>query len=252
MANATPKVILPRVQAHRGAKGVRPENTMASLREALAQGVSWTEFDVKLSKDGIPVLYHDQDLKRTSGLEGLVKDYTFAELQDFEAGAWFDEAYKGEKIPSLEGVLKFHIDNGLHANIELKPSDGEEKETTKAVVDLLDRIWPNHLPKPLISSFKREALEVALDIAPDYPRGLLIYDDLSDWQAHAKHLNCSTIHLWHKMFTPELISEIKQLGYGIATYTVNEVDRAKELVAMGVDSIITDFPGNTIEALDAE
>ncbi|WP_419903062.1 glycerophosphodiester phosphodiesterase [Kiloniella sp.] len=249
MADATPKVILPKVQAHRGAKGVRPENTMASLREALAQGASWTEFDVKLSKDGIPVLYHDQDLKRTSGLDGLVKDYTFDELQAFEAGAWFDESYKGEKIPSLEEVLQFHIDNGLHANIELKPSDGEERETTRAVVDLLARIWPKDLAKPLFSSFKRESLEVARDIAPDYPRGLLLYDDLSDWQIHAKNLRCSTIHLWHKMFTPELIAEFKSEGYGIATYTVNEAEIAINLVEMGVDSIITDYPDSIIQAL---
>ncbi|MFD2204753.1 glycerophosphodiester phosphodiesterase family protein [Kiloniella antarctica] len=249
MANATPKVILPRVQAHRGAKGVRPENTMASLREALVQGASWTEFDVKLSKDGIPVLYHDQDLKRTSGLDGLVKDYTFDELQAIEAGAWFAPSFKGEKIPSLEEVLQFHIDNGLHANIELKPSDGEEAATARAVVTLLNRVWPDDLAKPLFSSFKREALAVVRDLAPSFPRGLLLYDDTSDWQKHAASLNCTTIHLWHKMFTPELITEIKQLGYGIATYTVNDVDRAKELVAMGVESIITDFPKEMIEAI---
>ncbi|KLN60966.1 hypothetical protein WH96_11075 [Kiloniella spongiae] len=249
MANATPLVKLPKVQAHRGAKGIRPENTMASLREALDQGVRWTEFDVKLSKDGVPIIYHDQDLKRTSGIDELVKDYSFDELQEFEAGAWFDEQYRGEKIPSLEEFLLFHIEHDLHPNIELKPSDGEEEETSRRVVELLNKIWPKHLEKPLFSSFKLKSLEVVRDLAPDHPRGLLLYDDMTGWQENAKRLECSAIHLWHKMYTPELVKEIKQAGYVTATYTVNEVERGVELVAMGVESIITDFPGDMIKAL---
>ncbi|WP_299378638.1 glycerophosphodiester phosphodiesterase family protein [uncultured Kiloniella sp.] len=249
MANATPLVKLPRVQAHRGAKGVRPENTMASLREALDQGVRWTEFDVKLSKDGVPIIYHDQDLKRTSGIDALVKNHSFAELREFEAGAWFDEKHRGEKIPSLEEFLLFHIEHNLHPNIELKPSDGEEEETARKVVELLDKLWPKNRNKPLFSSFKLKSLEVVRDLAPDHPRGLLLYDDITGWQENAKRLECSAIHLWHKMYTSELVKEIKQAGYATATYTVNEVDRGVELVAMGVDSIITDFPGDMIAAI---
>ncbi|MCZ4281320.1 glycerophosphodiester phosphodiesterase family protein [Kiloniella laminariae] len=249
MANATPVVTLPRVQAHRGASGVRPENTMTSFREALAQGASWTEFDVKLSKDGVPLLYHDKDLKRTSGREGLIKDFTFAELQDFEAGAWFGAEYAGEKIPSFEEVMQFHIDNGMQANIEFKPSDGEEDETVKAVVEMLERIWPKDRPKPLFSSFKHRCLEVARDIAPAYPRGLLTYDELDNWKADAERLVCAAIHPWHKTLTPDLVKAFKQAGYGIATYTVNDPVRARELVAMGVDSIITDHPAVMIDAL---
>jgi len=72
------------------------------------------------------------------------------------------------------------------------------------------------------------------------------------WQRDAERLGCSTIHLWHKMFTPNLIAEFKRDGYGIATYTVNEVDRAKDLITMGVDSIITDFPDQVIAVIGAD
>ncbi|WP_020590564.1 glycerophosphodiester phosphodiesterase family protein [Kiloniella laminariae] len=249
MANATPVVTLPRVQAHRGASGVRPENTMTSFREALAQGATWTEFDVKLSKDGVPLLYHDKDLKRTSGREGLVKDFTFSELREFEAGSWFGAEFAGEKIPSFEEVMQFHIENGMQANIEFKPSDNEEDETVKVVVEMLERIWPKDRPKPLFSSFKHRCLEVARDIAPAYPRGLLIYDDLENWKEDAERLVCTTIHPWHKTLTPDLVNSFQQAGYGIATYTVNDPARAQELVAMGVDSIITDNPAVMIKAL---
>lgn len=249
MANATPIVSLPSVIAHRGASGTRPENTLASLRHAHALGASWVEIDVKLTKDGVPVLFHDKDLKRTAGVEGEVKDFTFAELRALEAGRWFDAAYAGEKIPSFEEVITLALELGLQMNVELKPNEGEAAKTAEASIDLLNWLWPQDRPRPLFSSFERVCLETVRDLAPEYPRGLLIHEDLSDWQAEAERLVCATIHPWHETLTPELVRSMKNAGYGLATYTVNDPARAKVLADMGVDSIITDFPDRIAAAL---
>ena len=90
-----PSLTLPRVMGHRGAAGIAPENTLASLRTAAAMGVSWIEFDVMLSGDGVPVLFHDDNLKRITGRKAAMARTPFAELIKLEAGAWFAPGFSG-------------------------------------------------------------------------------------------------------------------------------------------------------------
>jgi len=93
--------------AHRGASGLAPENTMAAMKRALAfPFVEWIELDVQLSKDGVPVVIHDDTVDRTTDRKGRVADFTAAELQAMDAGSRFSPAFRGEPVPTLEQVLE--------------------------------------------------------------------------------------------------------------------------------------------------
>src|SRR6185312_16321857 len=92
--------------AHRGASGYCPENTLAAFSKALELGATGLEIDVQLTKDGQIVIIHDENLKRTAGLNKLVSDTSYEELRTLDAGSWFAPEFKDEKIPTLEQLLK--------------------------------------------------------------------------------------------------------------------------------------------------
>jgi glycerophosphoryl diester phosphodiesterase len=95
----------PFVIAHRGDSHAAPENTVAAIRTAIANNLDYVEIDVRLTADGVPVLLHDVDVDRTTDGEGLLTDFSFAELRKLDAGSWFGQAYTGERVPTLEEAL---------------------------------------------------------------------------------------------------------------------------------------------------
>lgn len=233
---------LPRLIGHRGAARHAPENTLAGLRAAQRLGVTWVEFDVMLTGDGVPVLLHDESLKRTTGLKRLLPQVTLAELRALDAGRWFGPAFAGEPLPTLEEALACLGELGLGANVEIKPASGLARETARATLEVLSRAWPPGLPAPLVSSFEVPCLEVARDLAPDLPRGYLVEELPPDWQATAERLACRSLHPWHKPLQAPQVAAIKAAGYLVASYTVNSARRARSLLGWGVDCLITDDP----------
>ena len=105
---------------HRGASSLAPENTIASFRTAIAEGADGFELDVQLTKDGVPVVIHDETLNRTTSGQGFVKDQSFRALRQLDGGRWFSKAFAGEPIPSLEEVLRTFRDQPITINVELK------------------------------------------------------------------------------------------------------------------------------------
>jgi len=233
---------LPRLIGHRGAAAHAPENTLAGLDAAKRLGMSWVEFDVALSADGHPVILHDESLLRTAGVNRLVSELTLAELQALDAGAWFGAGFAGERLPSLREYFHRLAALGLGANIEIKPVAGREAATAAAVVEAVKAGWPAALPAPLLSSFAIASLEVARDLAPGIQRGYLVEEVPAGWQATAARLGCVSVHPWHEPLTQAQVRLIKQAGYAVAAYTVNEAARGRTLLAWGVDSLITDDP----------
>ncbi len=240
---------LPRIMGHRGAAGVAPENTLAGLRIAAEQGMQWIEFDVMLSGDGVPVLFHDDSLKRTTGCDALMADTPLADLRKLEAGAWFAPEFAGEPIPTLEEALRFLLDRGLSPNVEIKPSRGKAVPTGRAVAEVMAGFWPLERIPALICAFDREGLAVARDLAPKVPRAFLMRRPHRDWRAAAKTLKCSTIHIGGRWLSARVARDIKDAGYGLAAFTVNDPAHAKRLIARGVDCIITDVPGKIAAGL---
>lgn len=235
-------VPLPRIMGHRGAAASAPENTLVGIRKAAAYGASWVEFDVKLTADRIPVLMHDDSLKRTTGSDVLASELSLSEIQRLDAGGWFAPEFVGETVPTLEEALILLLELGMAANIEIKPSPGEDVDTVTQTIAVLERVWPSSAPAPIMSSFSRISLESLQKQAPSLPRGYLVEELPADWAEIAQALGCATIHHYAKVVTEAQVAETKAAGYGLAAYTVNDPEQARQLIDWGIDCLITDAP----------
>lgn len=231
----------PRLIAHRGAGRQAPENTLAAFRLGARQGFLMMEYDVKLSKDGIAMLLHDDTVDRTSSATGLAGDKTMAELARIDFGAWHSPKYAGEAIPTLHNIAAYTLANGIRSNIEIKPTTGFEAETGKQVAQIAQALWANADVPPLLSSFSEVALEAALQEAPRLPRALLIEDEIPvNWQQRLEQLQCTGINLNNRHITRELIIAMRAAGYNVAVWTVNDASRARDLLSWGCNAVITD------------
>lgn len=241
---------MPKVIGHRGAAAYAPENTLESLREAACRGAGWVEFDVKLTADGVPVVFHDDKLERTTSGKGAVAAASFERIRRLDAGSWFGPAFAGARVPTLEEALQLVLDEGLGANIEIKPCPGREAATAERAVAEILRLWPAKRPPPLISSFKPASLAAAKAKAPHLPRGLLLYEDgVPTWKRDAREQACATVHCSEHNLSAAWAAEIRGAGYGLAAYTVNDGPRARQLKDFGVQCIITDAPDRILATL---
>ena len=219
---------LPKVVGHRGAPAYVAENTLDSFREARRRGAPWVETDVKLTRDGVPILMHDESLKRTTGVDRLVAETPRAELPAI--------------VPTFEEAIACWAELGLGCNVEIKPCPGREAETAVAVVRTLQRCWPARLPMPLLSSFKDASLAAAYGELPRFPRALLLDVQVDDWQARAEAVGAVGINTNGKRLTAPWACAVKAAGYALSVYTINTAAVARALFGMGVDCVISDAP----------
>lgn len=240
---------LPHIIGHRGCAGYAPENTLEGIHTAADMGVKWVELDVKLTKDEVPVIFHDDDLERTTGTEGLVAQTLYKDLQELDVGSWFGESFIGAKIPTLEEAVDVLLERGLGLNLEIKPCPGREKDTAAIALDVLSTIWDDH-ERLLISSFSHVSLETALDMAQDWHRGLLLPDEWPEnWVELADYLRVSTINLNGNTVTREQVEAAVDLEKPILAYTINNPDRGRFLQSWGVDGFFSDTPDVLMESL---
>lgn len=240
----------PKIVAHRGGGSLAPENTLAAMRCGYAHGFRAVEFDVMLSSDSIPVLMHDPEFGRTVPGSGKVCNTTARELAAMDAGAWFADEFAGEPVPDYQQVVRFCKEHGIWMNVEIKPSPGFETETGKVVAESTQRLFAaeiaahvhgvNDASLPLLSSFSFEALVAAKAAAPRVPRGLLVDVIAPDWCDRLRALDAVALHTNHKNLTPELAAAVKNAGFGLFCYTVNSLERAREILGWGVDGFCTD------------
>ena len=234
--------ILPPVIGHRGAAGCAPENTLAGLRKAKELRCRWVELDVRLTADGQLILLHDEQLERATSARGKAALTPLATVRGYDAGHRFGDAFRGERVPTLAEAIGVLGELGIGANIEVKAARSRAAETGAATAALLSRVWPLHLPAPLISSFLPEALSAARACAPSIARGLLFRAVPGKWRDRAEKLGCATIHADHRRLFPGLVAEIREAGYPLLAYTVNDGARARELFTWGVTSVFSDVP----------
>ncbi|MBP6195226.1 MAG: glycerophosphodiester phosphodiesterase [Methyloversatilis sp.] len=226
--------------AHRGGGAAAPENTLSALRTGAAAGFRMVEFDVMLSRDGVPVLIHDETLERTTDGTGPVSARDCADLLTLDAGAWHSPAFAGERIPSLAQAIDCLLSLQLTANIEIKPATGFERRTGEAAAQLIAARWPSDLRPPLLSSFSMEALVAAREVAPHLPRGLLFERVPDDWAGQMKAHDAVSLHCDQALLTPARLAELRAAGVPVLCYTVNDAQRAAELVSAGVAGLFTD------------
>jgi len=224
--------------AHRGAGKLAPENTLAAFRLGASHGHTAFECDVKLSADGVLFLLHDDTLDRTTSGRGAAGPRPWAELSRLDAGSWHSAAYAGEPIASFEAIAAYCTANAHRVDLEIKPSPGADLETGRAVGHAVRRLW--HGTPVLLSSFKTQALTGARDSAPELPRALLLDKLWPGCLETAASLDCAAIITDHRLMDAPLLAQIHAAGRRALVYTVNDEPRARELIALGIDSIVTD------------
>ncbi len=230
-----PPLELPRVIGHRGAAAYAPENTLASFREARRRGATWVETDVKLTADDVPILMHDASLKRTTGVDRLVARTKRAELPP--------------SVPTLEEAIGCFAELGLGCNVEIKPCEGREAETARVTVATLRRFWPLSLPAPLLSSFEESSLVAAREAGPEFARALLLEEIADDWRARAARVDAVAVNADGSKLPDKRAREVKQGGFLLGAYTINDPQAARTLDRMGVDYVFTDAPDVVLQAL---
>lgn len=243
-----------KVVAHRGFSHRAPENTLAAFRQAADLGVM-IELDVTLAATGEVVCIHDDDLDRTTTGMGPVAARTLAEVQALDAGSWFDPAYVGERVPTLDEVLA-EIDGRVVIDIELKTRD-DKVALPRAVVAAVQRAGQSD--RVFVSSFDPYLLEQMRRLAPEIRRAQLVDTfegtDLA-WYERVLLRNLGLnarvrpdMVIGGDRFVSEAwVQRQKHRGYVVMVYTINDPERMQELVRWGVDAVITDRPDVALEA----
>lgn len=241
----------PKIIGHRGAAGYAPENTLEGIQTAADMGIAWVELDVKLTKDQVLILFHDETLERTTNGSGAVAETTYDDIRQLEAGSWFSDSFAGVAVPTLEEALEVLIDRDIGLNLEIKPCPGREKETAEAALDTLSKFWDDHA-RLLISSFSHVSLETALDMAGDWHRGLLLPKEWPEnWAELARYLKASSININGNSCSQADIEALRSFGLPILAYTINDPERARTLQSWGVSGFFSDTPDVIQEALPA-
>ena len=217
---------------HRGACGHAPENTLASMRKALELGVHGFEFDIQMSKDGVPVVIHDDTLERTTGGKGAVNAYTLTELKQFDAGG-------GERIPSLEDVFEL-VDKRCRLFIELKAPD-----CTQAVAEIIGH-YVSHVgwsyEQLFVCAFDHLQIASIRAINPNIHTCALFVGIPISLAAMAQEAGAWAINPNIHHMNEALVADAHKRGMKVITWTANLPEHIARAKALGVDGIISDFP----------
>jgi glycerophosphoryl diester phosphodiesterase len=230
----------PRLIAHRCGGALAPENTLAGLRIAARLGAKAVEFDVMLSRDGVPVLIHDEMLERTTDGRGRVAELAVADLQRLDAGKRHHPAFAGEPLPTLADALRLCDELKLAVNLEIKPTAGQEAITGSTVAAIAAACVPR--AGLILSSFSPPALAAAREMAPELGRALLVEAIPPDWAERLQQQGCSALHAEARQVDPALVRSITGAGVPLACYTVNDPLEARRLYALGVAAVFSDRP----------
>lgn len=258
------------IAAHRGYRAHHPENTLSAFKASVGR-CHFIELDIQMSKDFVPVVFHDLSLKRTSnaeekceqlGLQSLnVNDWTLSQLRTLDIGSWFLDTdpfgtvlrkeispvellkEMPQTVMTLEEVLLHPSLRKIPLNIEIKDHRGKEqnKKVTESVLEVIQKTKSS--TRVLISSFNHDYLVIAKNCNPtistaalqnrSHPRNLVDY---------LKSLGVAAYHPADDITDPSLIKTLRAAGLGINVYTVNSTKRQQELFTIGATGVFTDFP----------
>jgi glycerophosphoryl diester phosphodiesterase len=229
---------------HRGYAGKYPENTLVGFRAAAQAGLAMVELDVRLSRDRHLVVIHDVDLVRLAGIHSRVDELTLTELQEIDAGTWFDPAFSGERIPTLADVFAA-LPPEMGINVEIKPgvhepedpSDGIERQ----VLAVIDRFARHR--QPLISSFNPAILRRVRDLSHSQP--LAVLSDVRsqpDGLALCKTVTATSWHPHQSLVTAQRVAKAHSRGLKVYPFTVNSAAGLRRMKAALVDGVFSDDP----------
>lgn len=234
-----------RVGGHRGASAVAPENTYAAFEAAIAAGGLYTETDVRLSSDGAMVLVHDATLDRTTDGGGPVSSMTLAQLRELDAGSWFGEAFRGQRIPELPAFLAW---------LETRAPFGAALEIKARGVGtrVAEAAWASPVRDNLcIYAFDAKEIQAAKAVAPELPCVLLLHlsDDPGAVIARIEACGADGADVPWQWNATGLVAGMRERGMIIGGGSDEGGGAARQLVELGVDIIDTDHPGALIAAV---
>jgi glycerophosphoryl diester phosphodiesterase len=220
--------------AHRGASAEAPENTLAAFHRALAVGADGIELDVHLSRDGVPVVIHDDTLERTTDGTGRVAAQTLDRLQALDAGSWFAPHFAGEALPTLAATL--HLLAGrLRLNLEVK-----DARAGMAVCGMLAQ-FPQ--ADAVVSSFDLALLGRLRRESPALSLAVLADDGWHRAVAWAVGLRACAFHPRAELVSRLLLAVCRRLRLPVYAWTVDDPARALALARIGIDGLFTNDPG---------
>ncbi|MRH42318.1 glycerophosphodiester phosphodiesterase [Aquibacillus halophilus] len=233
------------VFAHRGASKLAPENTMPAFELAYQMGADGIETDVQLTKDKVPVLIHDENVRRTTNGTGFVQDYTFDQLQKLDAGSWFSTRFANTSIVSLEQFLQWAQNKNLRLNIELKNNIIDYKNLEEKVYSLLSKY--NVIGNTVISSFSPNSIKKLNKIDQNLSTAFLTSTKIKGLVDYTKSLGASALHLKYRSLTNSLVEACHNNDLDIRIYTVNRPISMMRCYKLKCDAIFTDVPHTAIE-----
>src|SRR5438876_409391 len=236
------------VIAHRGASGHAPENTMAAFRKAVAQGATFIETDLQLSRDAHFVAIHDTTVDRTTNGQGAVHDMTLADLRRLDAGSWFGSEFAGERIPTLEDILEFSKKNDVVFYLEIKPGGawGGEHALIGALRD------SGEIPRAVVISFDAAIVLNMRKIEPTLMTGLLYDGQIENPLDKAVEIGARQLAVRGDLVTPALLAEARKKDLQVVCWTVNHPAHMRLLAAAGVDGFMSDYPDRLVAAVRKE
>ncbi len=232
----------PAVIAHRGASAHAPENTLASFQLAVDQKADAIELDVRLSKDGQIVVFHDREVDRTTDCQGNLKNFSLNELKTMDAGSYFDQKFNEERIPTLLEILSIFEESAL-LNIEIKTQFFHQTGLAVKVARMIHN--RNIIDRTLISSFNPLDLISVRRFSPDIDTGILVPPGKNGYWAEligGKLVKYDSIHFYFRDITQELIKKYHKKNKFVFAFTVNNNKEILNLIDMGIDGIFTDNP----------
>jgi glycerophosphoryl diester phosphodiesterase len=231
----------PIVWAHRGSRRKSPENTLEAFLRAEWEGADGVELDVRLSRDGVPVVMHDASLKRTTGVDALVKELSFREIKDIYPG-----------VPSLEEVLKIHSGR-VRLNVELKTHPQDSLPLVRALADAVACLFLGYgnADACMASAFDPRALDEIRHAAPRFRVGWLMKPPSFPGHGFSgRPRSFEAIHPHYFMVSPGFFAKARAEGKLVNVWTVNGPTQAARLSSWGADGLITDCPAALLKRIE--
>ena len=227
------------IWGHRGACAYAPENTLPSFELALAQGADGVEFDVQLSKDGVPVVIHDETVDRTTSGSGPVGSLTLAQLQVLDASAGRME-FARVHIPTLVEVLEVLSGSRVTINIELKNSVVEYPGLEEKVVAQVGAFGVDD--RVIVSSFNHESLLRVRALAPHLRLAVLCQDILVKPWKYVRSLEIPAVHPPAPFVTKRMVQRAHEAGVAVRPWGVRGGRMLRRLLRWDVDAVFVDAP----------
>lgn len=252
---------LPLIIAHRGASSDFPENTLAAFGKAIEIGADGLEFDVRITKNGVPIVFHDPTLKRIAGKNVRIVETNVEDLREIDAGSWFNQrfprkqnaVFAAERIPTLQETLDFLGDYRGLLYLELKCINPEIKPLTEAVSKILRS--SKLLPNIIVKSFKLPAILKVKELLPGVRTAALFAPQLTNILRKqtsliekAKNFRADEISLHFSLATHKVVEKALRENLQTIIWTADHPVWIKRAAETGIKAIITNNPARLLES----